>query len=152
MIRSVAAELLVARKRASSWVLMGIWVLLGILFAYVTPYLSIAGGSQGQPPPPLATLLPERLADNLLGGFPFFGGVIALMLGVLAVGSEYGWDTLKTLLTQRAGRLWMWRWSPSCWPCSLPGRWPVTPSPGPRMRSWLGRRLASWCGPWLPAG
>ncbi|MDQ3874128.1 MAG: ABC transporter permease subunit, partial [Actinomycetota bacterium] len=27
--------------------------------------------------------------------------------GVLAVGSEYGWGTLKTLFTQRPGRLWM---------------------------------------------
>jgi ABC-2 type transport system permease protein len=107
MIRSVAAELLVTRKRASTWILMGIWVLLGMMFAYITPYLSISGGAQGQPQPSLAVLLPDRLADNLLGGFPFFGGVIALMLGVLAVGSEYGWDTLKTLLTQRAGRLWM---------------------------------------------
>jgi ABC-type transport system involved in multi-copper enzyme maturation permease subunit len=107
MIRSVAAELLVTRKRASTWILMGTWVLLGMMFAYITPYLSISGGAQGQPQPSLAVLLPERLADNLLGGFPFFGGVIALMLGVLAVGSDYGWDTLKTLLTQRAGRLWI---------------------------------------------
>ena len=38
-------------------------------------------------------------------GFPFFGGVIALMLGVLAFGSEYGWGTLRTLFTQRPGRL-----------------------------------------------
>ena len=38
-------------------------------------------------------------------GFPFFGGVFALMLGVFALGSEYGWDTLKTLFTQRPGRL-----------------------------------------------
>jgi ABC-2 type transport system permease protein len=45
------------------------------------------------------------LADNLLGGFPFFGGVFALMLGVLATGSDYGWDTLKTLLIQRPGRM-----------------------------------------------
>jgi ABC-type transport system involved in multi-copper enzyme maturation permease subunit len=50
-------------------------------------------------------LLPDRLADNLLGGFPFFGGVFALMLGVLAIGSEYGWDTLKTVLIQRPGRM-----------------------------------------------
>jgi ABC-2 type transport system permease protein len=41
----------------------------------------------------------------LMGGFPFFGGVLALMLGVLTFGSEYGWGTLKTLLTQRPGRL-----------------------------------------------
>ena len=50
-------------------------------------------------------MLPHRLADNLLGGFPFFGGVLALMVGVLAVGSDYGWDTLKTLLIQRPGRM-----------------------------------------------
>jgi hypothetical protein len=87
MIRSVAAELLVTRKRASTWILMGTWVLLGILFAYLSPYLDYSGASQGRPTTPLTLLLPERLADNLLGGFPFFGGVIALMLGVLAVGS-----------------------------------------------------------------
>ena len=27
------------------------------------------------------------------------------MLGVFALGSDYGWDTLKTLFTQRPGRL-----------------------------------------------
>jgi ABC-type transport system involved in multi-copper enzyme maturation permease subunit len=105
MMRSVAAELLVARKRTSTWVLLGTWITLGMLFAYLSPYLGYRGGTQ--PPQPLAPLLPDRLTDNLLGGFPFFGGVIALMLGVLAVGSDYGWDTLKTLLTQRSGRLWM---------------------------------------------
>jgi ABC-2 type transport system permease protein len=41
----------------------------------------------------------------LMAGFPFFGGVLALQLGVLTVGSEYGWGTLKTLFTQRPGRL-----------------------------------------------
>jgi ABC-2 type transport system permease protein len=78
-----------------------------MLFAYLSPYLDYSSASQERSSTPLTLLLPERLADNLLGGFPFFGGVIALMLGVLAIGSEYGWDTLKTLLTQRAGRLWM---------------------------------------------
>jgi ABC-2 type transport system permease protein len=50
-------------------------------------------------------LLPERLADTLLAGFPFFGGVFALMLGVLIVGSDYGWDTLKTVFIQRSSRM-----------------------------------------------
>jgi ABC-type transport system involved in multi-copper enzyme maturation permease subunit len=40
-----------------------------------------------------------------MGGFPFFGGVLALMLGVLTFGSEYGWGTLKSLFTQRPGRV-----------------------------------------------
>ena len=50
-------------------------------------------------------MLPQQLVGNLLGSFPFYGGAIVLILGALAVGSEYGWGTLKTLFTQRAGRL-----------------------------------------------
>jgi ABC-2 type transport system permease protein len=50
-------------------------------------------------------VLPEHLVGTLMGGFPFLGGVLELMLGVLAFGSEYGWGTLKTLFTQRPGRL-----------------------------------------------
>jgi ABC-2 type transport system permease protein len=101
MTRHVAAELLVLRKRAATWILLGIWTLLGVFFAYVIPYAldpeSAAGG--------IEQLLPRSLAGNLLEGFPFFGGVFALMLGVFAFGSEYGWGTLKTLFTQRPGRL-----------------------------------------------
>jgi ABC-2 type transport system permease protein len=103
-MRGVAAELLVLRKRASTWILLGVWVGLGLLFGYLVPYLSLRGDVGGPVQTPLGDLLPLHLVDNLLGGFPFFGGVIALMLGVLAVGSDYGWDTLKTLLIQRPGR------------------------------------------------
>src|SRR5918997_4329622 len=101
MTRTVTAELLVLRKRAATWILLGIWTLLGISFAYVVPYAldpEDAPGGVGQ-------FLPESLAGNLLEGFPFFGGVFALMLGVFALGSEFGWDTLKTLFTQGPGRL-----------------------------------------------
>jgi ABC-type transport system involved in multi-copper enzyme maturation permease subunit len=101
---SVAAELLVLRKRASTWILLAVWVVLGLLFAYLLPYLTYTGGAGGTQRAPLELMLPHRLADNLLGGYPFFGGVLALMLGVLAIGSDYGWDTLKTLFVQRPGR------------------------------------------------
>jgi ABC-2 type transport system permease protein len=104
-MRSVGVELLVLRKRASTWILLGVWTLLGLLFSYLLPYLTYRGGIEGPRQSPLDALLPDRLADNLLGGFPFFGGVFALMLGVLAIGSEYGWDTLKTVLIQRPGRM-----------------------------------------------
>jgi ABC-2 type transport system permease protein len=97
----MTAELLVLRKRAATWVLLGIWTLLGIFFAYVVPYALDPEDATGG----LRQFLPESLAGNLLEGFPFFGGVFALMLGVFAFGSEYGWDTLKTLFTQRPGRL-----------------------------------------------
>jgi ABC-type transport system involved in multi-copper enzyme maturation permease subunit len=101
---SVTAELLVVRKRSSTWILLGIWSALAVLFAYVIPYVEYLNGS-GPGPGSLEQLLPAQLAGNLVEGFPFFGGVIALMLGVLGLGSEYGWGTLKTLFIQREGRL-----------------------------------------------
>jgi ABC-2 type transport system permease protein len=104
-MRSLSAELLVLRKRTSSWILLGVWVFLGLLFAYLLPYLSYRGDVGGPVQTPLQSLLPQDLAANLLGGFPFFGGVFALMLGVLTAGSDYGWDTLKTVLVQRPSRM-----------------------------------------------
>jgi ABC-2 type transport system permease protein len=102
MIGSLRAELLVMRKRASSWILLGIWAALALVFAYVVPYAQYLNGSTQAP---LGDVLSQKLVGALMGGFPFFGGVLALMLGVLTFGSEYGWGTLKTLLTQRPGRL-----------------------------------------------
>src|ERR687895_2825597 len=101
-VTGVGAELLVTRKRASTWILLAIWAALALVFAYVVPYVTYLNGSA---PESLADVLPERLVESLMSGVPFFGGVLALMLGVLSVGSEYGWGTLKTLLTQRPGRL-----------------------------------------------
>jgi ABC-2 type transport system permease protein len=102
MTRSVAAELLIVRKRTSTWILLAVWTLLALVFAYIVPYVQYLDGSRS-----LEELLPQHLVAQLLSGFPFFGGVLALMLGVLAFGSEYGWGTLKTLFTQRRGRSWI---------------------------------------------
>jgi ABC-type transport system involved in multi-copper enzyme maturation permease subunit len=100
MIRSVSAELLIVRKRAATWILLGIWTLLGLFFAYVLPYAVDPGDATGG----VQQFFPASLTGTLLAGFPFFGGVFALMLGVLTLGSEYGWDTLKTLFTQGPSR------------------------------------------------
>src|SRR3954447_20443012 len=97
----IAAELLVIRKRPATWILLGIWTFLGVFFAYVIPYALDPEDAVGG----VASLLPQSLPGTLLEGFPFFGGVFALMLGVFALGSDYGWDTLKTLFTQRPGRV-----------------------------------------------
>jgi ABC-2 type transport system permease protein len=102
MSASVSAELLLLRKRTSTWILLTIWTILALVFAYLVPYITYLNGSGSES---LADLLPQRLVGTLMGGFPFFGGVFALMLGVLALGSEYGWGTLKMLFTQRPGRL-----------------------------------------------
>jgi ABC-2 type transport system permease protein len=102
MTSSVTAELLVLRKRTSTWILLGIWTTLALVFAYVVPYVTYLNNPREQP---LADVLPDQLVGELMGGFPFFGGVLALMLGVLTFGSEYGWGTLRTLFIQRPGRL-----------------------------------------------
>jgi len=99
MRSNVSAELLVLRKRQATWILLGIWAFMGIFFAYVIPYALDAEAA----PRGLAQFLPQSLAGTLIEGFPFFGGVFALMLGV-ALGSEYGWDTLKTLFVQGPSR------------------------------------------------
>jgi ABC-2 type transport system permease protein len=101
MSRDVSAELLVLRKRAATWILLGIWTFLGVFFAYVIPYALDPEDATGG----VEQFFPQELAGTLLAGFPFFGGVFALMLGVFAFGSEYGWGTLKTLFTQGPGRL-----------------------------------------------
>ena len=101
MTRNVLAELLILRKRAATWILLGIWSLLGVFFAYIVPYALDPEDATGG----VEQFLPESLPATLIEGFPFFGGVFALMLGVFALGSEYGWDTLKSLFTQRPGRL-----------------------------------------------
>ncbi len=40
MIGSIGAELLLLRKRASTWVLLGIWVALALTFAYLVAYVT----------------------------------------------------------------------------------------------------------------
>jgi ABC-type transport system involved in multi-copper enzyme maturation permease subunit len=42
---------------------------------------------------------------SALSAWPLLGGAVALVFGVLLTGSEYNWDTLKTVLAQRPGRL-----------------------------------------------
>ena len=102
MIGSVAAELLVVGKRTSTWILLVLWALLALVFAHVAPYAAYLNDTSGEP---LADLLPDQLVGTLMAGFPFFGGVFALMLGVLSFGGEFGVGTIKTLFTQGPGRL-----------------------------------------------
>lgn len=101
----VRAELFMLRKRTATWVLLGIWVIVTCVFAYILPYAVYVSGSSSDFGESLESLLPASIAVTIGDGMPFYGGSLALVLGVLVVGSEYGWNTWKTLLTQRPGRL-----------------------------------------------
>lgn len=100
----LSAELFLLLKRTGTWLMLGLWTLLALTFSYLGPYITDSGNAAGTQPLMLDRLLPQQLIDTMIEGFPFYGGAFALMLGVLAIGSEYGWDTLKTLFSQRPGR------------------------------------------------
>jgi ABC-2 type transport system permease protein len=124
MLASLGAELLKIRRRTSTWVLPLIWLAIIVLLNYTLVYVLLTNTPpptfpQGTPKQQqeklreqqeqfqeqqLRSLYPENLVPNLIPGYPSVGAPIALILGALAVGSEYGWATFKTILTQRPGR------------------------------------------------
>jgi ABC-2 type transport system permease protein len=111
MIASFSAEILKLRKRPATWILLGVVLALTQLFGYILPYSSWLTSDQNfsteglNPQAVLAGTLPGELVPTTLGGFPVFVGALALILGALATGSEYGWGTMQTALTQRPTRL-----------------------------------------------
>ena len=117
---SFSAELLKLRKRPSTWILAAAFVAVVLLLGYLLTY----SFASNPPPPPedlppeaqaqqeefaeqqLNSLLPENMLSNLFGSGIFnIGGAVALIFGALTAGSEYGWGTLKSVLSQKPGRL-----------------------------------------------
>lgn len=121
MLASFRAELLKIRKRPATWVLALVWVAIVILFGYFFTYAFVANAPPPEDAPPeiqaqqdaiaeaqLRALLPENVLEQMFGGNVFgLGAAIVLIMGAMAAGSEYGWGTLKTVLSQRPGKLAM---------------------------------------------
>ena len=106
MLASFSAEMLKLYKRPATWILILVPLVLNQVFSYLVPYTSyLSAENERVAEQILANRLPADLVLNSIGGFPVFAGAIALTLGALSVGSEYGWGTLKTTLTQRPRRL-----------------------------------------------
>ncbi len=114
MIGSLVAELRKTAKRPAVWICLGVVVALLVGIGYAVVWFVY-----GHPPRNFeqslprgttvaslkATLYPRHFHQQVLSFSSSLGSAIALVLGVLSVGSEYGWNTLKTLFTQRPGRL-----------------------------------------------
>lgn len=103
----VRAELAKQRRRPASWLLLAVGLLLLLTFAYVVPYAGYAGGISGPPNSDrgLAAMLPSELVGSALGGTPVFVGALALIFGALVAGSEYGFQTWKTIFAQGSSRV-----------------------------------------------
>ena len=109
VFRVSGAELFKLARRPAAWVLLATAVVLNQVFAYLVPYLSFRGAGSDMmagatPQQLLAATLPEQIVVNTIGAFPVFAGALALVLGALMFGGEYGWGTVKTLFTQRPAR------------------------------------------------
>lgn len=109
-------ELFKVWRRPGIWVLISVLLVLAILIGYAITWLIYTfpppGSSQGlSPGTTLAdfkvALYPQNFVKQTLSQWGVLGGVFALIVGVLMQGSEYGWGTIKTLYTQRSGRLTM---------------------------------------------
>jgi ABC-2 type transport system permease protein len=108
LARSARAELRRLLRWPVSWVLLGVWILLNLLFTYVFDWISYRTGDATGPADSVSTidgLLPHAIPDVLTQGMPLFGGALVTILGALAVGSGYGWGTWKTVWTQGPSRV-----------------------------------------------
>ncbi|MEQ4208962.1 ABC transporter permease subunit [Actinopolymorpha sp. B17G11] len=103
---NVRAELAKQVRRPAAWLLLAIGVLLSLTFAYLIPYAGYAGGTSGPPNSDrgLAAMVPDAFVGNAIGGTPVFVGALALIFGVLVTGSEYAWETWKTVFAQGPSR------------------------------------------------
>jgi ABC-2 type transport system permease protein len=116
MLGAFRGELFKAVRRPAVWVCIIALVLLSVLLGYVLFGIIYShppkGSSSGLPPGTtlsvfLVTLYPINFIRTTLSTWGDLGGVFALIIGVLLQGSEFGWGTVKTLYTQRSGRLAM---------------------------------------------
>jgi ABC-2 type transport system permease protein len=106
--RIVRAELRRVLKWPVTWVLLGVWILLDVLFTYVFDWISYRTGDPTGPADAVTTLdglLPGAIPDVLTQGMPLFGGALVMILAALTVGSGYGWGTWKTVYTQGPSRV-----------------------------------------------
>ena len=116
MTRAFAGELFKSVRRPAVWVCIVVLVAVAVTIGYALPWAvetyPPAGSAQGLPQGTTfadlkVTLYPLNVVRQTLQQWGVLGGVFALILGVLSQGSEYGWGTVKTLYTQRDGRLVM---------------------------------------------
>ena len=109
MINSFKAEWRKLRQRPAVWWL-GAFIVGLIVVAYFFSWVEYSSSSF-KPDQHIsiaqlkATLYPNNFANFIVAGTAILGGALMLVMGALAVGSEYGWTTFKTIYAQRPSRL-----------------------------------------------
>ncbi len=115
-MRAFSGELFKTVRRPAVWVCIVVLLAIAVTIGYGLPWLvetyPPAGASRGLPAGTTladlkVSLYPVNFVRQTLQQWASLGGVFTLIIGVLLQGSEYGWSTVKTLFTQRDGRLVM---------------------------------------------
>lgn len=101
---SFSVEFEKLRRRPASWVALGILVVFIVLIRYAAGYALVTsspmGGSQFT-----QVILPAGMPATVLSVIPQVGAALAIVLGAMFMGSEYRWDTVKTSVVRKPGRL-----------------------------------------------
>ena len=113
-MRALSGELFKTVRRPAVWVCVIGLMAAAVTIGYALPWVieTFTKSAQGLPPGTTLAdfkiaLYPQNFVRQTLQQWSTLGGVFALIVGVLLQGSEYGWGTVKTLYTQRDGRLAM---------------------------------------------
>jgi ABC-type transport system involved in multi-copper enzyme maturation permease subunit len=110
LIPSFAAEWFKLRRRPAIWVVGAILLAILILLGYFGTWLVISHPPRGahfrfNTNDAIGAYYPTAFVRETISIMSELGAALSLLLGVLAVGSEYGWGTLKAILTHGPGRL-----------------------------------------------
>ena len=107
LLPSVSAELYKVARRPATWLLAGFFALVIVIFNDIVGPIAVRSMSSSDPD--LALFRDgyrlEFFSSSALGIVASLGGPIALIMGALISGSEYGWNTFKTVLTTGPSRL-----------------------------------------------
>jgi ABC-2 type transport system permease protein len=113
-----AGEMFKTVRRPAVWVCVLGLLAVALTIGYGIPWLvetfaKLPASSQSSLPPGTTladlkvALYPQNFVRQTVQQWSVLGGVFVLIVGVLVQGSEYGWGSVKTLYTQRDGRLTM---------------------------------------------
>ena len=108
MIATIKAEWRKNRFRPAFLVSTGSIAAITVLVYSFSWYQATHPGAAGRFAVPILTLYPDQFVNNVMGAAFPIGAAITIVLGALIAGSEYSWGTMKTMLTQRPGRLTTW--------------------------------------------
>ena len=105
MIATIRAEWRKSRFRPAFLVGAGIMAGITALVYSLNWYLALHPNAAGDRAVNILTLYPDQFVNLVMGAAFPVGAAIAIVLGAIFAGSEFGWGTLKTMFTQGPGRL-----------------------------------------------